>query len=318
MAEPDFLNDERRVWLLLALLGAGTLAGLHAAGFTVLWRTTAGPLAGAFGLHLVNRFYRRIRPDPRLAATCEALAQLVLFTLITGPLSYLAATPALPLQDARLAHADMLLGLDWRTYLAAVDGAPGFGRLLRFAYDTLMPQLAAALLVLGLGGRIRELRLLVWAVGLSAMATVLVSMLLPAAGCYVHFGLTRADFPHLHPSAAFVHMADFIGLRDGSDRTINLLTLQGIITFPSFHAALATLYAWAFWRHRILRWPGLAFEILVLLSTPIEGGHYFIDVIAGMAIAGGSILVAKRIVPRRPIAPAASPPAVAAALPASA
>jgi hypothetical protein len=45
-------------------------------------------------------------------------------------------------------------------------------------------------------------------------------------------------------------------LRDGSLRTLDLMHLAGVVTFPSFHAA-AVLYAWAVWPMRLLRLPNL-------------------------------------------------------------
>ena len=296
MAGADLTADEMRAWRLLALLGAATLPGLYLAGFAIRWSSILMPDLAAILLHLIARFYRIVRPAPRIGAACEALAQLIIFTMIAGPLSYLAASLGGPLQDSRLAAMDALFGLDWRNWLALLDSAPGVAGILRVAYDTLMPQLAAVLLLLGFTGRTEELRRFVWATSLAGLAAVLISGLIPAAGCYAYFGLTPADFPHINPSVPFLHMADFTGLRDGSDRLIDLATLKGIITFPSFHAALATLYGWAFWQNRALRWPGLAFEALVLLATPVDGGHYFADVAAGMLIASVSLWFARHIV----------------------
>ena len=35
----------------------------------------------------------------------------------------------------------------------------------------------------------------------------------------------------------------------------------------------------------VLRWIGAAINTLMLVSIPVDGGHYFIDVLAGLAIA---------------------------------
>jgi membrane-associated phospholipid phosphatase len=70
---------------------------------------------------------------------------------------------------------------------------------------------------------------------------------------------------------------------------------QGIITFPSLHAALALIITVALWPIPILRWVTIAINTLMLVSIPVDGGHYFIDVLAGLAIASASIVAAKRI-----------------------
>jgi membrane-associated phospholipid phosphatase len=45
----------------------------------------------------------------------------------------------------------------------------------------------------------------------------------------------------------------------------------------------------------VLRWIGLAINTLMLVSIPVDGGHYFIDVPAGLAIAVLAIVAARRI-----------------------
>ena len=312
---PSRLADERRAWGAVLATILVTLTGLGVGGFSIAPAGVAGPLGGAALLVGVARFYRVARDEPRFAATCTALAQLVLFTAAAGPLSYLAATAARPLQDGLLARADLALGLDWRAYLAWTDARPAIAAVFRFTYDTLMPQLAAALLVLGLAGRHRALRILVWATILSALATIAISGLFPALDCYAAHGIAEGAFPPVDHAGAFGYLADFLGLRDGTVRRIDLRTLEGIITFPSFHAALGALFLWGFWQDRRARWPGLLFEGTMIAGTPIEGGHYFVDVLGGILVAAASLALAARIVAgagsARSTEPAAAAPVAA-------
>ena len=96
-------------------------------------------------------------------------------------------------------------------------------------------------------------------------------------------------------SAYLEQLHDLPLVRDGSLRVLDFNKLTGIVTFPSFHAAAAVLYLWAFWP---VRWIGpiaLVTNIAMLLATPICGGHYFVDVFAGIAIATASIMAARWI-----------------------
>src|SRR5262249_53845181 len=101
-------------------------------------------------------------------------------------------------------------------------------------------------------------------------------------------------------------LRDLPPTRDGTLRHLELLNLGGIVTFPSFHAASALLYAWALWP---LRWarPLLVFiNGMMLAATPLNGGHYFVDVIAGITVALVSIVAAHRLaahIASRPIKP---------------
>ena len=72
-------------------------------------------------------------------------------------------------------------------------------------------------------------------------------------------------------------------------RIINPLDNQGLVVFPSFHATLAVLCACAARPLFILKYPLLALNLLILLSTPAMGGHYFIDIAAGIILAALTI-----------------------------
>ena len=82
---------------------------------------------------------------------------------------------------------------------------------------------------------------------------------------------------------------------------------EGIITFPSLHAALAVIVIAALWPIAILRWVFLALNTAMLAATPIDGSHYFVDVLAGIALAALAVMAAQAIAARAASRPA--PPA---------
>jgi membrane-associated phospholipid phosphatase len=59
---------------------------------------------------------------------------------------------------------------------------------------------------------------------------------------------------------------------------------EGIITFPSLHAALAVILILAFWPVPISRWIGGALNGVMLAATPIDGSHYLADILAGIFV----------------------------------
>uniref|UniRef100_UPI00315822DD phosphatase PAP2 family protein n=1 Tax=Sphingomonas sp. H160509 TaxID=2955313 RepID=UPI00315822DD len=87
-------------------------------------------------------------------------------------------------------------------------------------------------------------------------------------------------------------------LRDHSVRVVDLGHLRGIVSAPSFHAAAATLYINAAWRLPRLRWPVLALNTAMLLSTPVEGTHYLIDILLGTIVALAAIATLHHLMPR--------------------
>ena len=84
-------------------------------------------------------------------------------------------------------------------------------------------------------------------------------------------------------------------LGSGAAVVLDLAKEEGIISFPSYHAALALLLLLGAWHNAWLRWPFLAINVAMIVATPIDGGHYFVDVIAGLAIAAVSQVVARRL-----------------------
>ncbi len=79
---------------------------------------------------------------------------------------------------------------------------------------------------------------------------------------------------------------------------LDLSLMQGIITFPSYHAGLSAVTLWGFWTSgvRWLKWTGPVVALATIVATPVDGGHYFVDVLAGVVIAAVSILVAAKAV----------------------
>lgn len=307
----DFQRARARHWLAILILALLTAAWMRAAGLSLEAASALPPTLGCVGLELLATFYSTRRPEPRIAATLSGLAQIVAVSACAGLLSYAVAATGGPLRDDDFLALDRALGLDWLAYLKALNDRPGLGLALSVAYQSLMPQMILVVVMLGFRGRLRAMREFVLAFLIAALVTVLISGFVPAMAMFVHLGLRPEDFPGLEPAAAYVHLAPLSGLRDGTLKVVSLAKIEGIITFPSFHAALGVLFTRYFWMSPLARWPGLALNVMLIAATPIDGGHYFVDVGAGILIAILALMAAHRMsrsVPAR----GASAPAPAA------
>jgi membrane-associated phospholipid phosphatase len=230
---------------------------------------------------------------PSVSHAANVLSQLIAASMLIAPLTYIAASLNYPLQDKNLFAIDQFMGLDWRSYLNTVDRYR-LGDIWKFGYRTFSWQPLFIPIVLCLFDKAARAYQFSLAFILTVMATVVISVFLPALGAYAFLGLSPADYPHLHPVDDFDHMRHLPLLREGKMRVLEIGQLTGIVTFPSFHAAGAILYLWALWAIRWMRAIALVCNVLLLLATPIDGGHYFIDVLAGMALAVLFILVVRR------------------------
>jgi hypothetical protein len=283
-------------WLLISAMLIIMLGFQLYAPFTFVWGGAIAPAAFVLLLQSVILFYTRFRPKPDIVTMITGLQQMILFSAVGASLSYMIAAQGGAFWDKQLQGWDHMIGFDWLAYLHWTNAHPLVGRVYSFAYASLIPQMVLIILFLGLSGRGQHLRIVMFAAMLTGLITILISGLMPAMCNFIYLKLTAADYPNLDPSAAFVHVRDMTGLRAGTLRTLNFGRFEGIITFPSYHAGLAAAFAYGYLKMPWLRWPGLALAALTLLATPIDGGHYLVDVLAGIAIAGVSIVIAHRVV----------------------
>jgi PAP2 superfamily len=283
------------IWTLIAGVAAVIVAAPLVSNFYIEWTAFAPPIAASLVLLALGWFYSSWRKDARLASGLVSTAQVIAFAAVGAPLSYLAASANLPLLDHAFAAADRALGLDWKVMLAFMNGVPALFDALRPIYLSLTLQMTAAVLCLAFSGRLVPLRAYTLAFVYAALATIALSVVLPAAGAWPHYALTPADSPHVLPTVS-TSWPVFHGLRDGSFRALVAVGSEGIITFPSLHAALALVLIVALWPIPILRWIILGLNTVMLAATPIDGSHYFIDVLAGIAIAVLALIAARATV----------------------
>jgi hypothetical protein len=222
-------------------------------------------------------------------------AQLVLVTVLMSPMTYVTAAANFPMQDANLLAIDRALGLDWRGYVEWVDAHPLLAAWLSYAYTMIRWPIFAIPVLLAAAHRYQRLQEFTFAFGIALIATTVVSMLVPAIGVYQEIGLDPATLSNVDPRAYLDQVRDLGPVRDGTLRQLDLFALAGIVTFPSFHATSAVLYAWALWPVRWFRPIAIVANAAMLASTPIDGGHYFIDLIAGIAVAIAAAVAARAV-----------------------
>lgn len=276
--------------ILLAAMLLACLCFACGQGFGVdPWRA-ALPAVAVTGL-LVARAVTLHRGQCRGAAAATAFLQMTLFTELGVVLAYAIAAHPAALWDARLAAADRALGFDWPAILATLDGWPVVVAVLAFAYHSLSVQMVVAILALAQAGRLDTLRVAVCAAVLSGFVTILVSAVMPAAGNL----FDPAHYRHLWPSIAWAERGLVAGLRDGSDRVLDLSALMGIVSFPSYHATLAALFVWCARDLPRLRLGLTVWAVLTIVATPVFGGHYAVEVIAGLLLAPPAVAAAQLV-----------------------
>ena len=177
-----------------------------------------------------------------------------------------------------------------------MNAQPFIHALTKLAYASFAFQTAAVVVVLGVAGQARRLRLFILAFIATTLVVIAISAVIPAQGVWGFLHLSLVDTPAIIPATRDLHLPVFFGLRDGSYRHLVGENAAGIITFPSLHAALALLSILALWRVPFGKWASLSLNVIMIASTPIDGGHYFSDVIAGLVVASVCWIAVERAV----------------------
>jgi hypothetical protein len=216
------------------------------------------------------------------AFLAEAVAKALIFIYVATVLEYYLATSPAPLQDDLLIRADHALGFDWPAVFAWFAVHPAVRQVIAFAYFNLANEAMLVLLVTALFYPARA-RQVPTALILSSLMTVPVLWIFPVAGAFVAFD--HASLPHAS------YTADYLGMRAHALAQIPLDDPRGIVSFPSFHASSAVLLTYLVRGIPVLFPATLLFNGLMVLGTPVFGGHYLVDVLAGLAVAGVTIAI---------------------------
>jgi hypothetical protein len=269
------------------------LVACHSLGFRLDVVRAIVPVcvvAALGGAAIWGRAYGR----PRLESGATAFLQMTLFTIVGVVLAYALAARGRPLWDDMFAVADVALGFDWPAVYRAADQFPVALYVGGIAYHSLTVQMIVCIVVLSATRRAETLRIAVAIAIATGFATIAISGVAPALGNL----FDPARYQHLWPSVAWMERSRIMGLRNGSLRMLDLTQLMGIVSFPSYHATLPIILAWA--QRDVPRWRIVApvWAGLTILATPLFGGHYGIDVLAGIALAVAAIAVGPGLIRR--------------------
>ncbi|HXH16367.1 MAG TPA: phosphatase PAP2 family protein [Sphingomonas sp.] len=250
-----------------------------------------GTLALALRFGMRNRGWRHARA---LADGAEYFGLFTLLAVMGAVASYPVAALTQGFHDAALQRIDLLLHFDWLAWYRTVAAAPVLQSLGLAAYRSIYLTPAVLLATFAIrGDRVAAHRFLAifW---LTAVGTLILYAFMPAIGPFAY--LWHGPIPYM-PESELWQPGLIAALRAHAVRVVDLGHLRGIVSAPSFHAAAATIYINAAWRLPRLRWPVLALNLAMLLSTPVEGTHYLADILLGTLVAVAAIAVLQRIMP---------------------
>lgn len=212
---------------------------------------------------------------------CEYVGCFLFISLLGATATYPAAVATSGFIDPALARIDAFLGFEWMNWYILVVNNPWLQSAGSLAYANIYMSPVLLLGSLAISGERARAQLFLFSFWLAAVITMLLFLAFPAIGPLAY--LWQGPVPYMPTSA--LYQAELIPLlRDNLFVMVDLGTLRGLVCAPSFHTAAAVIYIAMAWQCRYLRWPLLVINGAMLLSTPIEGTHYLIDMIGGAMV----------------------------------
>jgi PAP2 superfamily len=289
-------RNSRIIWSTIAAMAGATVLAFWLARLSFAW-----PSAGAIAIWVitflsVSCLYRRFRPDPAIVYGTECGAQLALIFLLSCAITYPLATAGFPYRDAALNAVDTWMGLDWRAYLRFLNERPALGNLARLAYGSVLLQSVLLIGCLVVASQLIRMQQYIFATAIALIVTMTVFTFVPAGGIYTFLGVSADEFANLSPVMTTDQIVKLDALRSGRQTLVD--DMAGLVTFPSFHSAWGVLFIWGFYPIRVLRYVAIVLNGFMIATTPIQGAHYFIDLVGGVAVACAAIHIAVRMMGR--------------------
>lgn len=217
-----------------------------------------------------------------LADVVEYYTLFMALALIGAVSSYPIAAMSQGFADAGLQRVDELLQFDWLAWYRTVAAHRSLQLLGIAAYQSIFLTPALLLGWFALTGQRRQAHRFLAAFAIAAVLTLAIYSQMPAVGPFAY--LWHEPISYMPVSELW--QPDLIpALRAHTLTVVDLGQLRGLVSAPSFHAASATLYIAGAQKCGPLRWWLTALPCAMLLSTPVEGTHYLIDLILGAGLA---------------------------------
>lgn len=271
------------LWLGLALLAIVDCLWLLAIGGSVELHNASLEIM-AIGL-FVSFAALRYSHNVRLRAAASGLSFVFLAWPVLRLFNHLVMTTALPLQDALLARGDAALGLDWVSYLQMLEGHFSLLVAMSHCYTSLTTVSCITFALLVFLGDVREaaafLILFFWAAILASS----IGLLFPAEGAMIFYAPSAAMLQVIPLDSGTWFVEPLRMLRENTEPVFKMAYMPGLTAFPSFHTAMGVIILYCTRTRSYLFAPALVFVTLMILSTPVFGGHYFVDLFAGIALA---------------------------------
>jgi PAP2 superfamily len=279
------------VWLVVIssivaiALTVGLRVNVTASGtFVIDWVLAA--------LLLASRIWWDRSGHHKVADAAGTVAVASLGAMACGAIAMLELRLNFPIADAMLHRVDLALGMDGvRVATIVAQHRDALIPILALVYNNTLQLFFGSLILLSLTkDRVEAWRAAFIFIG-TLLTTCAVAAFIPATGLINWAPPSVLTFL---PQAFMSHFEEFYY---GVHPLLRLQVIDGVITFPSFHAVVGFL-VFSMWRKRTVTLVAAAIWLAVELLSTVTGGHYVIDLIGGFVVWAAWFAVS-RLIERR-------------------
>ncbi|MBS0271131.1 MAG: phosphatase PAP2 family protein [Proteobacteria bacterium] len=272
--------------LLFAVLIVGVW--IHSSSFVIIYDKKILYFSGFLSafLLLLYIFYIKFRPIPEIVILLQSLFVLQFYTPLMVILSYLACTANYPFIDSTLASFENYLGFNSSILVLWFRGHELWQTIFHCIYQSYYYQEIAIIIYFTYQRKALHLQRFLTQFMIAASVTSLISTFLPAEGPYVWYDYTPS--PSLANS-----LSHLLELRQ---QIVNIIKIDGVTTFPSFHTIMALIYAYCFrFERKLIFIPVLILNLLIVFSCLPIGQHYLADIVGAIPVFLAIIYLEKLI-----------------------
>jgi len=285
---------QRILFGLCAAVVAADLAWAAIVHFQIDFAAYARLGLMSLGLLAGGIFYQTRRAEPQLAAMLMGASFLCMFSAAASMINYFFLTLHGPRIDGILVAADRAMGFDWYDTMLAMARHPLLNEIFFVVYNMVLPEIALLMVALAWTGQVEKVYRYCLALGVGAVIAIAIWALMPSLGAKSLYFLPPEVARKLTLSVTGDYGKALVALLRDGPGYITPADLRGLIAFPSYHGVLALIVAWYAWNVRWLRWPLLLLNAVVIISSPIQGGHHMVDLLGSFPVAALSIFLAAR------------------------
>lgn len=199
--------------------------------------------------------------------------------------NHVSMTTGFPYQDELLRSWDNYIGLDWLAYFKFIHDRPFLIDLLDMSYTSLTPLSVFALLFLIITKQFDRSRFFLETFFFTSVAAIIIGLFFPAeaAVAVIIQDLTSYSNFTKEPGVYHIYHMEVLRAEEGPI-ILNLSSLPGLVTFPSLHTAAGIILIFTFWGLKGFTFV-FSYSVLMIAATPVFGGHYIVDLLAGTFLA---------------------------------